>query len=389
MRLAKCFSNRCISSTPKTLARVPNRKRKSLPGTPSMTVFDRNHKLLQRERAANSSSADSFDYLKDYVALNLVERLDDLTREWPVAVDLGCNAGHCLKYVKDHGNIGHIINLDMSRAMLRRAQKAGHDDAVERVENGFAEAAAHRSSYAIADEESLPLQDNSCDLIISSMSLHWINDLPGALSQIHSALKPDGVFLAAMIGGATLNELRMSLVAAEQERDGGVSPRTSPLAQVSDVGSLLVGAGFKLPTVDTELVHCNFADAVTVMEHLKGMGDSNASLGRLMSTKRDTLLAAAAVYQTMYSSEIIEDELEVGEEKTLVNAGEVEEEDKNQNTNDNFSDFEGTAVPATFQIVYMIGWKQGATTPKALQPGTTPQRSLKDLGFSSDEFLAP
>eukprot|EP00501_MAST-03F_sp_TOSAG23-6_P002341 GSMAST32.ASY1.ANO1.2443.1 assembled CDS len=281
---------------------------------PSMTVFDRDHKRMQRDRAASSPRAEAFDYLKDYVALSLVERLDDLSRDFPMAVDVGCNAGHCLKYLGEHANID---------AKEREGLRKSFSEDDERTFN-----CDHRAAFVVGDEETLPLQENSCDLILSSMSLHWINDLPGALHQIHNALKPNGVFLAAMVGGATLNELRMSFVAAEQERDGGVSPRTSPLAQVSDVGSLLVDAGFALPTVDTELVHCNYEDAVSLWEHLQAMGDSNSSLGRMMSNKRETMLAAASIYQTIYS---VEDE----------NAS--------------------NSVPATFQIVFMIGWKNSNT----------------------------
>ena len=143
-------------------------------------------------------------------------------------MDLGCNAGHCLKYLGEYGRVGKILNLDTSIEMLRRAGDAGYSDAEER--RGAAgeeevvddQSESHRARFVLADEESLPLQENSVDLVLSSMSMHWINDLPGALEQVHRALKPDGVFLAAMVGGATLNELRMSFVAAEQERDGGM-----------------------------------------------------------------------------------------------------------------------------------------------------------------------
>jgi NADH dehydrogenase [ubiquinone] 1 alpha subcomplex assembly factor 5 len=407
-----------------------------------MLVFDREEKQRQKDRAAASPRAANFDYLKDFVAQQLVERLDDLhDREFAVAADLGCNAGHVLKHLGLHGSVGRIINLDMSPMMLERARAAGVADAEERRrllaeeaeyeyddfegewddevawddQNGnFDEenedgdddweededlappirGEPERAAFVVADEESLPLQPESCDLIISSMSLHWINDLPGALAQAHRALKPDGVFLAAMVGGSTLTELRTAFASAEQERDGGVSPRASPLAQVSDVGSLLVGAGFALPTVDTDTVHCRYADAATVFEHLQGSGDSNASLGRLTVAKRDTMLAAACVYQTMYAAEV-EDGGDCGRED-LASGDSDTCHDTSPDASPKFepdpaatlgSAQDDGAVPATFQIVYMIGWKVSDTTPKALAPGSA-QRSLKDLGFSSDAFLA-
>lgn len=149
----------------------------------------------------------------------------------------------------------------------------------------------------LGDEEHLPFSPASFDLIVSNLSLHWINDLPGAMTQARDVLKPDGVFLASMFGGNTLKELRVAFQLAEQEREGGISPHISPSAHVADCGSLLQAAGFALPTVDVDTITVSYPDALVLMEHLQGMGESSAILTRRPYVSRETFLAAAAIYQ--------------------------------------------------------------------------------------------
>jgi len=117
------------------------------------------------------------------------------------------------------------------------------------------------------------------------------------MRQACQALKPDGVLLASMLGGNTLKELRIALQLAEQEREGGISPHVSPAAHVADCGALLQAAGFALPTVDVDTLIVNFPDALVLMEHLQGMGESSAILTRRQHVSRETFLAAAAIYQ--------------------------------------------------------------------------------------------
>ena len=320
--------------------------------TPSMVVFDRETKRKQRDRANRNRDAetDDFDYLRDYVATQLTDRLMDITREFPVAVNLGCDGMHVAKHLDTLGGVEKLINIDTSEMALRRGLRGSSS-----VDG--------REDFAIlGDEEFLGLQDESVDLVLSSMSLHWVNDLPGTFAQIYRALKPDGVFLAAMLGGDTLNELRSSFVAAEQERSGGVSPRVSPLIQISDAGTLLQNAGFSLPCVDTETVHVGYADAVSVWEHLQRTGDTNASLGRLTSKPSvDTLLAAASVYQSAFYVE---------DSEVAADA----EEDKGY-------------LPATFQVVYLIGWKidksQAGPISKPLLRGSA-SLHLSELSSADD-----
>jgi len=311
-----------------------------------MYVFNRRHKRKQKDRAATLDLDGEFDYLRNYVAEQLVDRLQDISRDFPIAVDLGCGSGHIGKKLDDLGGIDHLLQLDMSCAAISRCQSA--------------EPQGLRVSHVIADEEAVPLQPESVDLVMSSLSLHWVNDLPGTFAQIHRALKPDGVFLAAMLGGDTLNELRSSFVAAEQERHGGVSPHVSPLAMVSDVGTLLQHAGFNIPCVDSETTHVGYADAVAVWEHLQGMGDSNATVGRLSQVSLDTMLASAAVYQSAYHC----------------SPPRTEDLDEVDGTDNGY-------LPATVQIIYMIGWKPEKSQQRPDARGSA-IRSLKELGTSSD-----
>lgn len=192
------------------------------------------------------------------------------------------------------------------------------------------------------DEETIPYEANSFDLVLSSMSLHWINDLPGVLAQINNILKPDCPFMGAMLGGDTLFELRTSLQLAEQDRRGGISPRVSPLADTRDIGGLMQKAGFKMLTVDVDDIIVDFPNVFALMEDLQAMGENNAILGREMGPiSRDVLLATDAIYRELHGNE------------------------------------DGT-IPATFRIIYMMGWHESADQAKPLPRGSG-QINLKDI----------
>jgi len=169
-----------------------------------------------------------------------------------------------------------------------------------------------------------------------------VNDLPSLLSQIHKILKPDSPFLAAMLGGDTLFELRTSLQLADLDRRGGVSTHVSPLADIRDIGGLLSKAGFKMLTVDVDDIIIDYPDTFTLMMDLQAMGESNAALTRETNgLRRDVLLANEGIYREMHGNK------------------------------------DGT-VPATFRIIYMIGWTDGEGQPKPLKRGTG-QANLKDV----------
>ena len=189
-----------------------------------------------------------------------------------------------------------------------------------------------------ADEEALPFGRETLDLVLSNLSLHWVNDLPGALIQIRNALKPDGLFLAAMLGGDTLTELRQALMEAEIAETGGASPRVSPFADLSDAASLLQRAGFALPVADSDTITVTYPDAFALMRDLRRMGEAGAVRERPKhASPRRLMFAAAERYAEL------------------------------------FADADGR-IPATFQILYLTGWAPAASQQKPLRPGSAETR---------------
>jgi len=307
----------------------------TLPPDSPMNVFDRNAKLLQRERAARDADVQLYDYIKDEVGDRLADRIFDIKRKFNRALDLGCGRGHVSKRILSE-SVEELVLADMSPALLQQAETT------EGV----------KIKREVIDEENLSFEPNSFDLVISCLSLHWVNDLPGCFSRINNSLKNDGVFLAAVFGGDTLYELRSSLQLAELERHGGISPHISPFVKIRDIGSLLTRANFTMLTIDTDEIVIGYPSMFELMYDLKGMAESNAARNRNLHLPRDTLIAAASIYKQLYG-------------KT-----------REDNT---------TFVPATFQIIYMLGWKPDASQPKPLERGTG-QVSLKDL-YRLDQII--
>lgn len=279
-----------------------------------MMLFEREHVRQHRTRAA--ANLDEHDFLFAEVADRLTERLDDVKRTFPLALDIGCHGGEVAKTLDTplgkRGGIETLLQCDPSPAM---AKKAG----------GI--------SFA-ADEEFLPVKHHAVDLILSNLSLHWANDLPGALVQIRQALKPDGLFLAAALGESTLYELRESLMAAEMEIEMGMSPRVSPLATVQDLGNLLQRAGFALPVVDSDTITVSYPDMFKLMKDLRGMGENGAVSGRRKQfTRRDTIMRAAEYYVEKFGTD-------------------------------------DGRIPATFDIIFLTAWAPHPDQPTAAQPGS-------------------
>lgn len=294
-----------------------------------MTVFDRAAVRHHRERAAGAFGA--HDFLHREVAERLAERLDDVTRRFPRALCLGAHDGAMARALRGRGGIETMVQCDLSPAMAAAAARAG-------------------GPSLAADEEFLPFAAESFDLIVGLLTLHWVNDLPGALIQARRCLKPDGLFLAAMLGGETLRELRDCLAEAEIAEEDGLSPRLSPFADIRDAGALLQRAGFALPVADLDSIAVTYADALALMHDLRGMGESNAVAARRRGfTRRATLLRAAALYR------------------------------------ERFRDKDGR-LPATFQVVTLTAWAPHDSQQQPLRPGSAVTRLADALG--SEEIAA-
>ncbi|GAA6225664.1 NADH dehydrogenase [ubiquinone] 1 alpha subcomplex assembly factor 5 [Lates japonicus] len=281
----------------------------------TMNVFNREMKKRQKNWAASLQDGHQYDYLRDEVGGRVADRVYDIARTFPLALDIGGGKSHIAEHLSKDV-VERLFLTDISESTLKQRRQT--------------EIPTH---CVLADEEFLPFKENTFDLVMSSLSLHWINDLPGALQQIHQVLKPDGVFIGAMVGGETLYELRCSLQLAETEREGGFSPHVSPYTAVTDLGNLLGQAGFNMLTVDIDDVLVHYPGIIEVMTDLQGMGESNCAWNRRLMLHRDTILAAAAIYKEMYGNE-------------------------------------DGSVPATFEILYMIGWKPHESQAKPAKRGS-------------------
>jgi len=233
-----------------------------------MRVFDRGLVRKRRDRAA--ATVEAVAPILEDCADRLLDRLDDTTRRFTRALDLG--GRHVVAPRLRARGIPFVVSADLSPAMVARA-------------GGLAVA---------ADEEFLPFAPESFDLVVASVSLHWVNDLPGALVQIRRALAPDGLFLASLPGLGTLQPLREALAQAEVALRGGLSPRVSPFPELRDAAGLLQRAGFALPVADVEEVPVAYRSAAGLFADLRAAGETNAVLARDRRIPPRALLPMAA-----------------------------------------------------------------------------------------------
>lgn len=330
-------------------------------------VFDRKNKLIQRSKtpALDPVKSRKVEYLRDEVATRTIERLAFITRDFTKVLDFGSHSGNFAKNLCEETPLGENPNeeelhfttqLNNDRVTIRNKIKElvmldSSKEVLDRdLNEPFNEIFPGKITRVVADEEAF---DHEClkesdqyDAVVSNLSLHWINDLPQALANINRVLKPDGLFMGSIIGGDTLYELRTSLQLAELERKGGMSPRVSPLVHLNDVGSLLNRAGFSMLTIDSEdIVVGGFPDIVSLCEDLQLMGEQNSVLSRANFLPKDVLLAANEIYKSMHGEE--------GPDGVVT-------------------------LPATFSVIFVIGWKKSETQPQPLKRGTG-QVSLKDV----------
>ena len=275
-------------------------------------IFDR--RLHARNRARAAAGFAEHDFLFRDVAERLADRLDDVQRRFERALIVGGRAPLPPGLIGDGAKIGAAVTMDIAPDF------AGPAPAI------------------VADEEFLPFAPESFDLILSPLSLHWTNDLPGALIQLRRALKPDGLLLAAMFGGGTLHELRHALMEAEAEIEGGVSPRVSPFAEIRDSGGLLQRAGLALPVADMDTITVTYENPLRLLSDLRGMGEQNAVRERRRKPlRRATLMRAMELYMTRFA-------------------------------------LADGRVPATFEVIWLTGWAPHESQQQPLRPGSASQR---------------
>jgi SAM-dependent methyltransferase len=251
----------------------------STPATPPR-IFDRT--LLRRRRERIARIADPRrDFLFTESGERLLDRLDDVRRRFPLALDLGSRDGLLGRLLQGRGGVETLIQGDLSLGLLRQAG----------------------GRMLQLDEEALPFAPESFDLVLGNLSLHWTNDLPGALAQVRHVLKPDGLFLGALFGAGTLGELRSVLMEAEIAETGGASARVAPFADLRDAAGLMQRAGFALPVADVETVTVTYAGMMPLIADLRAMGETNILDARLKRpTRRAVIARAAALYQEKFAA---------------------------------------------------------------------------------------
>ncbi|MCP1551109.1 MULTISPECIES: methyltransferase domain-containing protein [Methylorubrum] len=287
----------------------------------SAPLFD---PALVRRRIARAQRSGYAGFLLERVAEDLEDRLAAVTRSFPVALDLGTPLPVVSERLLQSGRVERMIRL------APISEPAGS---------------------VVGDPEVLPFGGNAgFDLAVSALALQHVNDLPGALLQVRRALKPDGLFLAGLLGGATLTELRQAFLQAESEIEGGVSPRVAPFAELRDLGGLLQRAGFALPVVDADTITVRYGDPFALMRDLRAMGLTNALHDRRrVPLRRATLMRAAAIYA------------------------------------ERFSDPDGR-LRATFEILWLSGWAPHESQQKPLRPGSAKTRLADALGAAEHRF---
>lgn len=274
-------------------------------------IFDRALLRARRQRAAAQGGA---NFLLDHTARELGERLDSVLRRFELTVDLGTPGDQVRDVLAGSGKIGTLIAADPLADASNAALKIA------------------------ADEEALPFREASLDLVVSALALHAVNDLPGTLIQIRRALKPDGLFMAALFGGDTLTELRQAFAEAEADAESGISPRVFPFPDLRDLGALLQRADFALPVTDVERLTVRYASAFALMQDLRSMGATNVLVERRrIPSRRNTLTRMAEIYARR------------------------------------FADADGR-LRATFEIIWLSGWAPHESQQKPLAPGSAKLR---------------
>ena len=272
-------------------------------------IFDRSLRLRRLLRAQAQGAE---DFLLRAATDELAARLSSVLRDFPDALDIGAPSPLAAQAIARPGR--RVVRL------------AGH--------RAFGEG----PDFIVGDEEALPVGPESFDLVVSTLALQWVNDLPGALVQIRRALRPDGLLLACMIGGGSLGELRASFTAAEAELEGGASPRVAPFVDVRALGNLMQRAGFALPVVDSESLVVRYDSMFGLMTDLRAMGATNSLAARRRKPlRRATLMRAAEIYA------------------------------------DRYRDVDGR-VRATFELMWLSGWAPHDSQQKPLKPGSAQMR---------------
>ena len=285
-------------------------------------LFDR--ALLRQHRNRSASRIQDYSFLASRAFDDMLDRVESITRDFERTLILGGGPG--------------LVDMIGKRPVRDKLDWVGQSDIATNIARQL------DGTRLVLDEELLPIADETLDLVLAPLGLHWTNDLPGVLVQINRALKPDGFFAGALFGGSTLTELRQSLMAAENELSGGVSARVSPLAGTFDMAALLQRAGFAMPVADIDRVTVRYDNVFKLMQDLRGMGETSVLSDRSRKpATRALFIRAAEIYA------------------------------------ERFADADGR-IRASFEIVHFGGWAPHPDQPKPKRPGSATTRLADALG---------
>ncbi len=305
----------------------------AVPSTSPPQLFDISALIRNRNRAADSFQ--QFDFLKKAAAERLVDRLSMVKRPFSKIMDVGCHTGELFQEIA-HQNLyseqAEMLQLDIAEKFVVTA-----------------------GQYATAQQFDMKVlggETSQFDCVTSAFFLHWVDDLVGLLTQIKLVLQPDGFFVANLLGGRSLEQLRAVLIEAETELTGGVYPRVIPMADIRDLGSVMQRAGFALPVVDAEMITVTYPDMFRLMADLRGMGEQNILLGRAKNIPSKTLFfRAAEIYHQRFSNA------------------------DNQ-------------IEASFELITLTGWAPASSQPKPLRPGSAQMRLAQALEAEEKDPLS-
>lgn len=266
-----------------------------------------------RDRAA--TEYDSFAFLKERVSNDLVERVCDVSRRFRLALDWGAHDGRGAEKLLESKRTENAVCLELSPQFACKAR-------------------ARNLLSVSASFENVPFQENTFDLVVSALSLHWVNDLPKFLAEINRSMVDDGFFVAALFGFGTLKELRDSLIEAEIEYSGGARNRLPPMPGLQDMATLLQLSGFALPVVDIQPITVRYNNIFSLLHDIRGMGEQAPT-----DPKPEDFVSRNLLERT------------------------------NKIYRKNYAERDGK-IPATFQIIWISGWSPSPDQPKALRPGS-------------------
>ena len=292
-------------------------------------IFDRHQVQRNRQRAINRF--EDYNFLFQWSKKQLVDRLYDINRQFETVLQIGSRAALTSS---DHEKIDHIFTCDLTNRPFD----------------------VNTPCYIQTSEEFLPIAPLSINLVISNLNLHTVNDLPGALLQIRKCLKEDGLFMAAMLGGETLHELRSVLTNVELSMTGGISPRVAPFADKQQMGDLLQRAGLALPVIDSEVITVTYDNVFKLFHDLRGMGENNAILERNKTfMQKDFFMQVAQEYHNRFAQ----------------SDGRIE---------------------ASFEIIFLLGWAPHESQQRPLRPGSAEHRladALNTIELTTGEETKP